>query len=595
MKTTSRLVPENACSLKRRIILVVGFVVCYVATTFSSLAQGIWVPVTNPAPTACGGVMLLLSDGTILAKSSAGGLSYGNEWNKLTPDIHGSYINGTWTTIDTMFNTRYAFASQVLRDGRVYVAGGEYGSGGTSVELYNTRTGHWVPAPSMTGGDFMSDGPSEILPDGRVLQAYFPGAGGDNGCKIFDPASNIFFPGPSVIGSFDETTWLKLPDNSILFVDHGLGSERYVPALNNWIADDTLPVPLFDSYDFETGPAFLLPDGRAIFFGSPTTTAYYTPSGTASPGVWAAGPYFPGGQGMPDAAGAMMVNGKILVATSMQPYGPMVFPTPTSFYEFDYLSNSFIPISAPGGAISLPIASGSTNMLDLPDGSVLYATTGSTAYFEYVPDGSPLAAGKPTISSVIKLACDTYKITGTLFNGITEGAGFGDDWQMSTNYPLVRLSAGGNVYYAFSYNWNSTSVMRGTAHDTAYFILPAALPEGTYDLEVVTNGNPSAPHTFTTCMPSLSVSQTTLEEHNGLSVYPNPATRQTTVTFESKDAGRYELRLIDVFGRVVMKESAESVAGENNVQVDLSNVPGGLYTVALTAKDRVSNKKIVVE
>ncbi|NOU08308.1 MAG: M48 family metalloprotease, partial [Hyphomicrobiaceae bacterium] len=41
----------------------------------------------------------------------------------------------------------------------------------------------------------------------------------------------------------------------------------------------------------------------------------------------------------------------------------------------------------------------------------------------------------------------------------TEGAAYGDDWQMSTNYPLVRLtSGGGTVYYARTFNWSSTGV-----------------------------------------------------------------------------------------------------------------------------------------
>jgi len=41
-----------------------------------------------------------------------------------------------------------------------------------------------------------------------------------------------------------------------------------------------------------------------------------------------------------------------------------------------------------------------------------------------------------------------YKATGKLFNGISEGAGFGDDWQMETNYPIIRISNGTNTYYA---------------------------------------------------------------------------------------------------------------------------------------------------
>lgn len=139
-----------------------------------TIAQiGIWSQVTNLAPNASGGLMLLLSDGTVMAKSSAGGASYGNIWNKLTPDIHGSYINGTWSAMAPMIDTRLYFSSQVLKDGRVYVAGGEYGTGLQKAEVYNPLTNVWTAAPSQTQN--ISDANSEILDDGRVLQALVAG------------------------------------------------------------------------------------------------------------------------------------------------------------------------------------------------------------------------------------------------------------------------------------------------------------------------------------------------------------------------------------------------------------------------------------
>ena len=68
--------------------------------------------------------MLVLSDGTVICKSYSGGTDgIGNTFYKLTPDIHGSYVNGTWSAIAPMINTRLYFSSQVLKDGRVYVAG----------------------------------------------------------------------------------------------------------------------------------------------------------------------------------------------------------------------------------------------------------------------------------------------------------------------------------------------------------------------------------------------------------------------------------------------------------------------------------------
>jgi hypothetical protein len=98
--------------------------------------------------------------------------------------------------------------------------------------------------------------------------------------------------------------WVKLPDNSILFVDRNTtSSERYIPSLNQWVVDATVPVALYDPYGLETGSAFLLPDGRAFFLGSPGNTAYYRhpviPARARGRQVWTFR-----GQGTPDAAAA---------------------------------------------------------------------------------------------------------------------------------------------------------------------------------------------------------------------------------------------------------------------------------------------------
>jgi len=481
-----------------------------------SKAQGAWTPVATVAPHPNGGVMLLLSDGTVMAKTGSGGGSIGNLWDRLTPNASGSYANGTWTTLPAMIDTRLYFSSQVLKDGRVFVAGGEYGTGGAKGETYNPLTNSWTAAPA--SGHYFSDANSEILPDGRVLEALVEGS--LTGTLIYNPVTNTWSNGPTCLGIHNESVWVKLPDNSILFVNRNTtSSERYIPASNQWVNDGTVPVALYDPYGLETGSAFLLPDGRAWFIGSPGTTAYYTPSGTTSPGTWAAGPTIPGGQGCPDAAAAMMVNGKILCAVSPAPSSFGVFQSPTAYYEFNYLTNTFTQIHAPSGGYTVNQPCYYTGMLDLPDGTVLYADQYSSQYYVYTPDGTPLAAGKPTISNITQNSCTSFTITGTQFNGISEGASYGDDWQMNTNYPIIRLTNGSNVYYARTLNWNSTGVRRGNLADTTQFTLPSGLPLATYSLVVTANGIASDPVSF---FPAPTLSST---------LTPPPVCSNTTFTY----------------------------------------------------------------
>ena len=338
-----------------------------------SNSQGVWQPVASLAPHLNAGVMLLLSDGSVIAVGDS--VPYwGKNWDRLTPDSLGSYVNGTWSSIADMHDVRLYFSSQVLMDGRVYVGGGEHpfgGTGGQNAETYDPLTNTWTMAPYT--GYYYSDANSEILPDGRVLQAIV--TGGAHQTIIYNPATNNWNFSPPTHGVHNECTWVKLRDSSILMIDMPTtNSERYIPSLNKWLEDDTVPALLYDPYGSEIGPGLLLPDGRAFMIGSTSTTAYYMPSGDTSNGIWEAGPIIPEEKGAPDAGAAMMINGKILCALSPAPslFGG-IFQHPTSYYEFDYLTDSFTQIIGPTGNLTVDEPCYFTGMLDLPDGTVLYS------------------------------------------------------------------------------------------------------------------------------------------------------------------------------------------------------------------------------
>jgi hypothetical protein len=229
-------------------------------------------------------------------------------------------------------------------------------------------------------------------------------------------------------------------------------------------------------------------------------TAIYTPSGTTNVGSWVQGPDIPSGRAMPDAAACMMVNGKILLAAAQAPDAGTEFYAPTYFYEYDYTvgaTGSFAQVASPTGGLSDNIKSYQAIMLALPDGNVLYSDFSRQLYV-YTPTSGPLAAGKPTIYGVTPNGDGSYHVTGTLFNGISEGASYGDDAQMDTDYPLIRLTdSGGNVSYARSYNWSSTSVMTGgTTVSTEFTGQGFGIFPGNYSLQVVANGIASDPVAF---------------------------------------------------------------------------------------------------
>jgi PKD repeat protein len=476
------------------IALLIVFASLFIGQT---IAQGTWTPLTNQAPDLNGGGLILLSDGTCLCKS--GGNNASAVFYRLTPDSLGSYANGTWSAVANMHDTRLFNSTQVLMDGRVYVAGGEYGSGNTTGEVYNPVTNTWTYTPI---NSTISDANSEILPDGTILQAEVTGSY-PHTIQIYNPATNTYSNGPSTIGGHNESMWVKQKDSSILFVDEGSQvSERYIPATNTWIADGNVPVALYDGLT-EEGPALLLPDGRSFFIGATSNTALYTPSGNTSPGSWAAGPTIPNGLGASDAAGAIMVDGKVIFCANASG----TFNAPTTFFIYDYVANTLTAINAPDGNSTFNIPCFYTNFLALPNGQILYGDQSSAQYYVYSPAGPALSVGKPTISQITQLSCDTFKITGTLFNGISEGAAYGDDWQCETNYPVIRMkSTTGRIYYCKSFNWNRTGVETGSEPDTTYFVLPNGISDGNYWVVVTANGYASDSVLLTITIPTLSSS-----------------------------------------------------------------------------------------
>ncbi|MBV9303151.1 MAG: hypothetical protein JOY62_19500 [Acidobacteriaceae bacterium] len=120
-----------------------------------------WTKLKNPAPVPYVGTMMLLTDGTVMIQAN-----YSSQnWLRLTPDSHGSYINGIWTAnpIAPMAFPRYYFASQVLPDGRVWLVGGEYtgpfydANWGSSGQIWDPVTNTWSSIehyPNEKGGCF---------------------------------------------------------------------------------------------------------------------------------------------------------------------------------------------------------------------------------------------------------------------------------------------------------------------------------------------------------------------------------------------------------------------------------------------------------
>jgi hypothetical protein len=386
----------------------------------------------------------------------------------------------------------------VLADGRVIIAGGEYNFGDFSFTnlsaLYDPVADTWSDVtPDSKLLPFIGDSPATVIPDGRFLV-------GEKFTKkvfAFDPKTLAWSELPSSHKhDFNaEEGYMLMPDDSILTFDVKAHpqSERYILSTGQWVDAGSTVVDLRGPQDCcgrcieygpknkcydppgEVGGAVLRADGTVFATGSipdgeqVAHTSIYTPPSAGDPsGHWTAGPDFPQGDQAFDAPVTLLTNGNVLIVSSN---GVLYEANDTTMTR---------------------VGSAYGNLMNLPTGEVLIA--GSEVY---QPTGKAKAAWAPKIINAPSAVTrgQTYAISGKQFNGITQGASLGDEFDSHTNYPLVRITnaATGHVFYARTHDHSTMGVATGKATVSTNFDVPGGMETGVSSLEVVANGIPSKP------------------------------------------------------------------------------------------------------
>ena len=485
----------------------------------SGSAPSRWQTLPNQPPVLdykdCGpGSPILLTDGTVLVADAGCA-----DWWKLTPDAYGNYVNGTWTQIASTpagYSPLY-HAMAVLPDGRLIIEGGEYNQLSpdwtTLGAIYDPRADKWTMVNPPGGWTTIGDAPGVVLPDGTIMLG--------NCCTpqaaLFNPRDLSWTPiGTGKFDTNNEEGWTLLPGGRVLTVDAyvpinmpyeptGTNSEIFDRTSGAWRSAGSTVSQLWDSWllcgelsqepangpTFEVGPAVLRPDGTVFYTGSntcgpgfPGATAIYD----SKRGRWRAGPNFPGSLNIADGPAVLEPSGRVLMMAS-----PGYGDPPSTFLEWDG-ENLRTSEPAPNAAND---GSFYGNFLILPSGQILF-----TDFFfvdVYNPPGKYDPQWAPQIQSAPRgvRPGGSYVVSGTLFNGMSQGAAYGDDNQAATNFPLVRITnkATGHVFYSRTHHHSSMAVAyRGPV--STHFDVPRGQEPGASELVVVANGIPSDPVTI---------------------------------------------------------------------------------------------------
>jgi hypothetical protein len=469
-------------------IVVFLFAVCSLG-----VAQKLQNLVNQPPDGA--GIGFLLTDGTVMFQGNQL-----QDWWQLTPDKNGSYLKGTWKQLASLASNYEpdAFASAVLADGRLIIEGGEYNFGNFALTnlgaVYDPAKNTWTNQKPPKGWGYIGDSPSVVLPDGR----YLIGRKTTKQIAVLDPKTmqwtELNSTGKSDFNA--EEGWTLMPDGTVLTYDvkHAPHSEKYLASDQKWFSAGSTIVDLHSPYTGgcipygngkqycppgEVGPGVLRPDGTVLATGSGSnggngpghTSVYHPGAKPTDPGKWVVGPDFPNNDNAGDNFAVLLTNGDVLVAGDSG-----------ALYEFNGTKLIQSPISN-----VLPI-------LVLPTGEVI--VIGNEVGL-YTAKGTYKSTWAPTItkapSSVTRGS--SYKISGTQFNGLSQAAAFGDEYQTATNYPLVRITnnASGHVFYAKTHDHSTMGVATGKTVVSTNFDVPSGMETGASSLVVVANGIPSKP------------------------------------------------------------------------------------------------------
>jgi hypothetical protein len=351
--------------------------------------------------------------------------------------------------------------------------------------IYDPKANTWTNLPAPASWQYIGDSPSVVLPNGF----FMVGNKLTKSMAILNPKTLAWtvLPGTGKSDFDAEEGWTLLRDGTILTMDvkNAPNSERFVPSSRSWTTAGSTIVDLHSSSPFgclpygpngslcyfppgEIGPAILRPDGTVFATGSNSNTtsgAGHTAIFDSTKKTWTVGPDFPNGDNAGDSFAVLLPSGNVLVEGFI------------TSYEWD-------------GANLNPTLPTPGSLMMLPTGQVL---VGGTEV--YNPTGTYQATWAPTITSVVSSVTrgSTYKIFGTQFNGLSQAAAFGDEFETATNYPLVRITnnSTGHVFYARTHDHSTMGVATGSAVVSTNFDVPSTMETGASSLEVVANGIPS--------------------------------------------------------------------------------------------------------
>jgi hypothetical protein len=241
---------------------------------------------------------------------------------------------------------------------------------------------------------------------------------------------------------------------------------------------------------------------------------------------------------------------------------------------------------------------------------------GATSYIWSVPAGATIASGQGSNSITVDFS-PTFG-GGNISAQGTNGCGNGSIRTLSvTGAPGIAGPISGDITIcpgqsgveysvatvpgATTYNWSVPSIATISAGQGNKNIFVTWGTNPTSGQQVSVNTTNACGTSATRILNGIAISLSNClrvdntAENLQMTVYPNPATGFTQISFYAQNNGNARLNIIDMTGKIVFSEQQSFLEGNNTFVAELHNIAAGIYLVQVQTDKGINTERLTIE
>ena len=246
------------------------------------------------------------------------------------------------------------------------------------------------------------------------------------------------------------------------------------------------------------------------------------------------------------------------------------------------------------GCVSVNTATSTVTVNNSPTITASSGTICSGQTYSIIASGAPTLTFSSGSSNVTPTITSSYTVSGTntvgcVGSAISNVTVFSNPAitaiSTSTNYLCLGNSATLTASGATSYSWNTSSTSQSIVINPT--VTTSYTVSGTNT--VGCNANTTITQSVTNCTSLIETQDFT----NNFKIYPNPTSAEFFVEILNKTSNIYDVEIVDVLGKVIMKQSNEPT--NNLIKFNIDKLNKGIYFVKIYNHEETNFIRLIKE